>query len=282
MMPILRNPRIFPHHTLRLLRTCLHPRQDIPSKSSYRSKPKRTRKQTLRPARVFRTTSKAYQHLPFLNITLLHRSGPQRAVGLQVLKQADVGIMTKLIAGGGKVALIPMNRRTVIASSLIDAGIDNLRHLRRVRLSATIADLPGRKFALGRVPDRLLLAPCHRRGNRLTDCPHTALPEARHHHYSLVAATKLQIRATCVTVTTITHTPDMILPVIGVMTAAVTIAENRQRTTMRATSTTPQGHHIVTITIGATKGTLMDPDMSPLATGLWPMITVQFPHDNPP
>ena len=203
-------------------------------------------------------------------------------VGLQQLKRAGVGVMTKPIAGDGKVALTHMNPRTVIAGSVTDAGIDNLRHLRRAHLPATMADLVGRKSVLDRAPGRLLLAPCHPQGNRLTGYPHIALPEDRHYHYSLVAATKLLIRATRMTITTIVHTPDMILPTIGIMTGAVTIAENRQRTTLRETTTTPQGHHIVTITTEATKGTLMDPGMSPLAAELCPIITVRFLHDKPP
>jgi hypothetical protein len=188
--------------------------------------------------------------------------------GLQVLKRADVGIMTKLMAGGGEVALTSMNRRTVIANSVTDAGIDNLLHLRRARLSVTMADLVGQKSALGRAPGRLLPVPCHHRGNRPTGYPHTVLPETHHHHYSLVAATKPLILATRMIITTIIHSPDMILPATGVMTSVVTIAESHQRTTMWVTTTSLRGHRTVTITIVATKGTLMDPGMSPLAAGL--------------
>jgi hypothetical protein len=230
--------------------------------------------------------STVYQRLQYLSITLFHRSGPQKMVGFQALKRADVGITAKSIAGAGKVAFTPMNRRIVIASFVTDAGIDNPRDLRRALPSVTMADLVGQKSALGRAPGHLHPALCHLRGNRLTDYPHAALRETPHRQYFLVAAMELLILvlilATRVTVTTITRTPDMILLTTGVMTSAVTIAENRRRITMRATTTTPQGHHIVTTTIGVTKGTLMDPGMSPLAAGLWPMITVQFPHDNPP
>jgi hypothetical protein len=73
----------------------------------------------------------------------------------------------------------------------------------------------------------------------------------------------------------------MIPPVVGVTTVAVSIVGIPWRITLLAIMT-PRGHHIVTTTIEATKGILMDPGMSPLVAGLSPMIIVQFPHDNPP
>lgn len=202
--------------------------------------------------------------------------------GVQVLKREEVGIPAKLIVEAGRVAFMPMSHRIVIASLATDVGIDNLRVLRKALLSATMADLAGRKSALGRALGHLHRDPCLHQGNRLTDYHHTALPEARHHHYFLVVTTELPILATCVTVTALTHSPGMILPVIGVMTRGVTIAENRRRIIMPATTMSPQDHHIVTTTIGATKGTLMGLGTSPLMAGLWPMTTVQSPHNNPP
>jgi hypothetical protein len=66
------------------------------------------------------------------------------------------------------------------------------------------------------------------------------------------------------------------------MMDAVNIVGTQWRITILVTTTIPRGHHIVTTTIGATKGILMDRGMSPLVVGLSPMIIVQFHHDHLP
>jgi len=113
-------------------------------------------------------------------------------VGSQVLKKAGPRKTRQLLAGVGTVTLIPMNRRTVIATFVTDAGIDHILDLRRALLSGTTAGLAGRKFALGHAPGPLRVlrpAPDLRRGSRPTDYRPTAPPEALHRHFLLVVAT---------------------------------------------------------------------------------------------
>jgi hypothetical protein len=62
----------------------------------------------------------------------------------------------------------------------------------------------------------------------------------------------------------------------------VNIVGTHWRITILVTTTIPRGRHIVTTTIGAKKGILMDRGMSPLVVGLSPMIIVQFHHGNLP
>jgi hypothetical protein len=66
------------------------------------------------------------------------------------------------------------------------------------------------------------------------------------------------------------------------MMDAVNIIGTQRRITTLVTPTIPRGRHIVTTTIGATKGILTDRGTSPLVVGLSPMIIVQFHHDNLP
>jgi hypothetical protein len=108
----------------------------------------------------------------------------------QVLKKAGPKKTRQPLAGVGMVTLILMNRRTVIATFVTDAGIDHLLDLRKALLLGT--GLAGRKFALGHAPGPLRVlrpAPGLRRGGRLTDYRPTVPPEALHRRCLLVAAT---------------------------------------------------------------------------------------------
>ena len=184
-------PSMFPLRALTLLWEHHHLPQDTLLKSSSPSKPKSTQHQNLRRMRPCPTTSRVCQPIPLLTITLCNRD-PKMVDFLQVLKTAGQRKTRQPLTGLGMVTLIPINRHTVIATFVTDAGIDHLLGLRRVLLSGTMAVLAGRKSALGHVPGPLRVprpAPGLRRGGRLTDYHRTAPPEAPHRHCLLVAVT---------------------------------------------------------------------------------------------
>lgn len=131
------------------------------------------------------------QLIPFLTITLYHRSDLQLMIEPQVLKKG-VPRNTPQALAVGTATLIPMTRRTVIAKFVTDTEIDNLLVLLRALLSRTMGGLAGQKFALGHAPGPLGVlrpVPGRHRGDRLTDYRLTAPPEALHRRCSLVAAT---------------------------------------------------------------------------------------------
>jgi len=267
------------------LLTRLRRPQDTPSRSSSPSKPRRTQHQSLGLVWVRLTISKVYQVLLSLTITMCHRTDFHQTVGRSVLKQAGTGKTGKPPAGAGKVAITPLNCLTAIASFVTDAEIDHLRVPLRSPPSGTMAVLADRRFALGHAPGHrhaLPPAPGLRQRSTLTGYPLTAPPGGLRRLYFLVAAKELLIHATCVTVTTITLTLDMILSATGVTMGAVHIAGTYQRITMQVNITIPQGLHIMITTIEDTKGIPMYLGLSPLVAGLRPMNTVQFPHNNPP
>ena len=182
-------PSMFPLRTLPLLWGHRHLPQDTLLKSSSPLKPKSTQHQNLRRMRSCPTTSRVCQPIPLLTVTLCNRD-PKML--LQALKTAGQRKTRQPLTGLGMVTLTPINRHTVIATFVTDAGIDHLLGLRRVLLSGTMAVLGGRKSALGHVPGplgALRPAPGLRRGGRLIDYHRTAPPEAPHRHCSLVAAT---------------------------------------------------------------------------------------------
>ncbi len=106
--------------------------QDTPSKSSFPSRPRLTRQQTLGGARPYLTASKVCQLISFLAITLCHRSDPRLMLGRKVLKKADLRNMCQALAGAGMATVMPMTRHTVIANFVTDTEIiDRLLDLLR-------------------------------------------------------------------------------------------------------------------------------------------------------
>jgi hypothetical protein len=184
-----------------------------------------------------------------------------------------------LAAGAGKLALTLMIRCTMTAIFLTNTI--RPRGLRQVPLS--MVDLEGQKSVLGRVPD-LLHAPHLARGPRRRSEPTGYHPigllEALLLHYTPVAATEHQNRATCVTVSIVTPTLATIPPLTGVTMCVVSIAGTHRRTTTQVISTIPRDGHITTTTAEATIGTLMGPGTSLLVVGLWPTIIALFLHCN--
>jgi hypothetical protein len=200
--------------------------------------------------------------------------------GAQAMKHAGIRRTGNLLAApDGKLTLTLMIRCTVAAMFLTNTI--RRRDLRHAPLS--MVDLEGQKFLLGRVPDPLHaphLARGPRRRSEPTGYHPIGLLEALLRHYTPVAATEHQSRATCVTVSVITPTPATIPPPTGVMMCVVSIAGTHQRTTMQVIATIPRDDHIMTTTTEATIGTLMGPGTSLLVVGLWPTIIVLFLHYN--
>lgn len=199
--------------------------------------------------------------------------------GAQVLKLAGAGITGNLLAAGvGRVAFTPMIICTVTAIFVTTAATDRLRYLRRGPLTGIMAALEGLKFGLDRVPNLLRalhLVPGLHRGSGLTGYHLIGLLEALQLHYTLVAATEHQTRAT---ISIITLTLDMILPPIGVTMGVVSIAGTHQRITMQVITTIPRDRYITTTTTEAMRGILMGPGTNPPVLGLWPTIIVRFPR----
>src|SRR5713226_3277620 len=172
MMPTLHLPCVFPPRPFPLLRALHSMPQDTPSKSSFPSRPRLTRQQTLGGARPYLTASKVCQLISFLAITLCHRSDPRLMLGRKVLKKADLRNMCQALAGAGMATVMPMTRHTVIANFVTDTEIiDRLLDLLRALLPGSMAGLAGLKFAPGHAPGQLgvlRLVPGPRRGDRLT------------------------------------------------------------------------------------------------------------------
>jgi hypothetical protein len=117
-------PRVFSPHTLPLLWEPHSLPRNTLSKSSSLSRLSLMQQQTL-GVRPYLTARRVCQLIPFLTITVCHRSDPQLMLGPQVLKVPDPRNTRLVLAGVGMAMLIPMMHRTVITKFVKDFGIDH-------------------------------------------------------------------------------------------------------------------------------------------------------------